>query len=189
MTYLQAKTRTFEILEPASAGDKASRVFDVFIISVISLNLLALVIETIDPIYERFSITFVAFEVVSVGIFTIEYLLRLWACTASSSFSSPIAGRVRFALRPILIFDLLAILPFYLPFFGIDFRFLRAARLYRLLRVAKLARYSSALQRLGSVFQKKKEELIVTLSFVFVLLLFASCLIYFAERDAQPKVF
>jgi len=98
-------------------------------------------------------------------------------------------GRFRFALSAMPMIDLLAVLPFYLPFLGLDLRFMRAVRLFRLFRVAKLARYSEALRTFCRVLGAKKEELGVTLFTLFLLLLLASCLAYYAERDAQPEAF
>ncbi len=186
---MQLKRRAYEILEVAAEGDRASRVFDVFILSLIALNVLALTMETIQPVYARFPTFFRNFETISVLIFTVEYVLRIWSCTASDKYSAPITGRLRFSLTPFAVIDLLAILPFYLPLLGVDLRFMRAVRLFRAFRLAKLVRYSSALHTFGRVISAKKEELVTTLSFMFLLLLLAASLMYFLEHEAQPEVF
>ena len=98
-------------------------------------------------------------------------------------------GRIRFALQPLQIIDLLAILPFYLPFIGIDLRFLRAVRLFRLFRLLKMGRYSQSLTTLTNVIKSKKEELSITLFAGFILLIIASSLIYLVENEAQPEAF
>ena len=183
------KKRVHEILEVAAPGDRTSRALDIFILSLISLNVLALVAETIRPVYESLPRLFGWFEFVSVLIFSGEYILRIWSCTISPKHASPVRGRIRFALTPLALFDLLAILPFYLPFFAVDLRFMRALRLFRLFRLAKLGRYSDALRTLGRVFTNKKEELVTTLFLLFLLLLLASSLMYFAENQAQPETF
>ena len=183
------KRRVHEILAVAAKTDRASRVFDILILSLIGLNIIALVLETVAPIYRRCPLFFDVFEVVSVAVFSVEYALRVWSCTCSSEYASPVAGRLRFVASPMAAIDLLAVLPFYLPFLGLDLRFFRAARLFRLFRVAKLGRYSKALRMLGRVVAAKKEELGVTLFVLSLLLLVASCLLYFAERGAQPEVF
>jgi voltage-gated potassium channel len=181
--------RTREILEVAALGDRTSRMFDIAILSLIALNVATLVLATVESIDARLGAFFALVEIVSILIFTAEYLLRVWSATASERFSGAVRGRVRFAATPMALVDLLAILPFWLPFMGIDLRFLRAVRLFRVLRVAKLGRYSTALQTLARVFAAKKEELVVTVSLGGVLLLLASALIYFAENAAQPEVF
>jgi len=186
---MRLKKRMHEILDVAGAGDTASRVFGIFIVSLISLNIVALVLETVQSAYDLCPGFFRVFEVVSVLIFTAEYLLRLWSCTVMRNYSSPIGGRLRFAVSPLALIDLLAVLPFYLPFLGIDLRFVRAVRLFRLFRIAKLGRYSQAVRTLGKVFVAKKEELGITFFVLLILLLLSSCLMYFAEHDAQPEAF
>lgn len=186
---MQLKKRVYEILEAAVPGDRTSRVFDIFIISLISLNVIALVVGTVKPLYEKCPLFFRAFEIVSVTIFSVEYVLRLWSCTLNPEHAAPVRGRLRFAATPLAIIDLLAILPFYMPFLGLDLRFIRAVRLFRLFRVAKLGRYSKSLRMFGRVLAEKKEEFGITLFVLLLLLLLAACLMYFAECEAQPEVF
>ena len=162
------RKRTWEILDVAKTGDKASRAFDIFILSLIALNVVALVLGTVQRVYEKAPRLFEGFELLSVAAFTVEYVLRIWSCTISERFASPVRGRLRFAVTPLALVDLLAILPFDLPFLGVDLRFVRAVRLTRLFRVMKVARYSQALRTFGRVFRTKKEELLVA---VFVMML------------------
>jgi len=183
------KKRTWEILDLAKPGDRASRAFDIFILSLIALNVVALALETVRSVYARAARFFDGFEVFSVVAFTAEYVLRIWSCTVLERFASPVRGRLRFAVTPMALVDLFAILPFYLPFVGVDLRFVRAVRLMRLFRVVKVARYSEALRAFGRVFRAKKEELLVAAAVMFLVLLFAASLIYFAENDAQPEHF
>ena len=141
---LDLKTRISGILEP---GDEDSRYFDPFIMGLILLNVAAVVLATVDWLYLRYASFFNAFEIFSVAVFTVEYILRVWSCTANPEFKDPVRGRLRFMVTPLALIDLLAVLPFYLPFVFPDLRFMRALRLFRLFRVLKLARYSSILCR------------------------------------------
>ena len=68
-------------------------------------------------------------------------------------------------------------------------RFIRIARVFRLLRLAKLARYSEALRTVINVGRRKKKELSVTLLVLSLLLVLASCLVYYVEHEAQPDQF
>jgi voltage-gated potassium channel len=183
------RRRTHEVLEVAGSGDRLSRYFDIFILSLIALNVVAMVFETVQPVYACCPIAFQAFEIFSVIVFSIEYLLRLWSCTASGRYAHPVRGRLRFAFSFLGLIDLLAIVPFYLPFLGIDLRFFRAVRLLRVFRVAKLGRYSKAIQTFGRVFKEQKEELVASAFILLLLLLIASCVLYYAEREAQPEAF
>jgi len=185
--------RIYKMLEVAEAGDRASRVFDISIITLIGLNVLALIIGTIPSLagYQR---AFRIFELVSVIIFSIEYVLRLATCTVDNAYKRPVIGRLRFATRGMLIVDLLAILPFYIALLvptarALDLRVLRAVRLMRIFRLFKLGRYSSAMKTMGRVLRNKKEELGLTIFIVMLLLIIASSLMYFAGNPAQPDAF
>ncbi|HNY34953.1 MAG TPA: ion transporter [Methanothrix soehngenii] len=180
------KKRIFGILEP---GDEDSKYFDPFIMALISLNVLAVVLETVDWLNAGYGWLFRAFDMFSVAIFTVEYILRAWSCTENPRFKAPFSGRLRYLITPMAIIDLLAILPFYLPFVIPDLRFIRALRLFRLFRILKLARYSDALKTFAEVLNLKKEELGVTLFATLIMLTVASSMVYEAENEVQPEAF
>ena len=140
------KRRIFETLEKGAGDDRLSKRFDVFIMAMILLNVLAVMLETVESIHEQFQIYFEYFEYLSVFIFSIEYFGRVWTCTYIEKYRHPLWGRIRFIFSFMAIIDLLAILPFYLPlFFTVDGRVLRILRLFRILRIFKMGRYSTAL--------------------------------------------
>jgi len=184
------KRRVYDILDVARRGDQLSRYFDFFIISLIALNVLAVILETVPSVKSGRESLFRIVEAVSVVIFTAEYVLRIWSCTINPSYRGSIAGRVRCALTPLVLVDLLAILPFYVPMLlVVDLRVLRVLRLLRIFRLLKLGRYSDALQTLARVFRSRLEELVITGFVVFVLLILTSSCMYYAEHDAQPDAF
>lgn len=184
------RQRAFEILEVADAGDRASRLFDISLLVLILINLGAITLETVEVLSLRYAFYFEACETVTITIFTIEYLLRFWSCTAAPDFRHPVLGRLKFILTPLALIDLLALAPFYIPLLmPMDIRFIRFVRLLRVLRLFKLSRYSQPFQALSNIFKAKRDELIVTLVAVLGLLWLASTLMYFIEHDAQPKAF
>lgn len=180
------KARIFGILEP---GDEDSKYFDPFIMGLILLNVAAVVLETVDSIYSAYAPLFDAFDVFSVAVFTVEYILRVWSCTINPRFKDPVRGRLQFMVTPLALVDIVAVLPFYLPFIFADLRFMRAMRLFRLFRVLKLARYSESLQTFVDVLRLKKEELLLMLFAIMILLVVSSSLMYEAENAAQPDAF
>jgi len=184
------KRRTHEILEVASPSDKSSRIFDIFIITLIFLNVVAVVLETVQSLSVLHRDFFRSFEIFSVIIFTVEYILRLWSCSINPKYRNPILGRLRFILTPLALIDLFAVLPFYIPMvIKLDLRFLRAVRLIRIFRLFKIGRYSESMKLFGRVLKAKKEQLLVTLFAVFILLTIASSLLYYVENEAQPESF
>lgn len=183
------KKRIYEILEVAGPGDTISRAIDLFIMALILANVLAVIFESVQPLAAQFRSFFLWFEIISVLIFTVEYLLRLWSCTSDPRYRSSFYGRLKFALTPLALVDLLAIAPFYLPLMAADFRALRAMRLLRFLRILKFGRYLEAFRLLGSVVRNKRQELAAVFTVLFGLLIIAATLMYEAEHAAQPDKF
>lgn len=179
------KRKILKTLDRAEEADTLSRRFDMFITTLILLNVAAVIIETVDSIHDSYGVYLQYFEVFSVIIFSIEYLIRLWACTVIDKYKHPILGRLKYMLSVAAIIDLLAILPFYLPFVlnHSDGRMIRILRLMRLFRIFKLGRYSQALSLITDVVKKRKDELIVTLTLLIVMLIFASTLMYYIEYE------
>ena len=189
MTVASLRRRVWEIVEIARPGDDPSRAFDVAIRVLIALNVVAVVVETIPAVEAAVGPWLHAFDLGSVLVFSVEYLLRVWSAREDPRYPRPILGRLRFAVTPLALVDLLAVIPFWLPFLGIDLRILRGARLFRLFRILKIVRYSRALQTFGRVFRRKAEELVLTFALVGFLLLIASLLLYYVEHEAQPETF
>ena len=183
------KRRFWEVLGVAEPGDRVSRAVDIFLITLILLNVGAVILSSMAQVRADYATALFGFEVFTVVVFTVEYVARVWSCTVEPEFARPVVGRLRFAGRPLRVIDLLAFVPFYLPFLGVDLRVIRLLRVLRILRVAKLARYSSALQLIGRVTCTRKEELFVTTIFMLILLIIASTLMYYAESDIQPQHF
>ncbi|HQU30378.1 MAG: ion transporter [Planctomycetia bacterium] len=186
----KTKNRISNILNETSEDDASAKVFNVCIITLILLNVFVAIMETVEGFLSRYQILFKMFETFSIIIFTLEYFLRLWTCTADGRFKSAVGGRVRYAVTPFALVDLMAILPFYLPMIlPYDLRIIRALRLFRLLRILKMGRYSESLRTLENVLKEKKEELLIALFTVLILLVVASSLIYFVENTVQPESF
>ncbi|MGB3632944.1 MAG: ion transporter [Rubrobacteraceae bacterium] len=183
------KRRVYEILEPAEAGDLESRIFDVFIVSVIIVSVLAAMLRTMAGVIEDYGILLRSVEVFCIIIFTDEYLFRLWSCTADERYKRPVLGRLKFMFTPLAVVDLIAFLPFYLILFFPGTQFAGATFIFRLLRIFKMFRYSESLRMFAAVFVRKRQQLAATFSVTLVLLVFSSSLMYFAERNAQPEAF
>ncbi len=182
------RRRVYEIVEPAQPGDTPSRLFDYTIVAIIVANLVAFELGTIEPWYLAHQWLFDWIEYTSLAVFSIEYVARIWAIGEDPRYQG-LVGRVRYARRPLMVIDLLAILPSLLPMVGVDLRVLRAFRIIRLLRVLKLARYSASIQLIGRVLRNKRDDLITAFGFIFLMILLASTALYYAEREAQPELF
>ena len=187
MSYATVKSKTYRLLDP-DAGGPLGRYVDLAIMGLILLSVVAVVVETVDPVADRYGTALWYFEVFCVGVFTVEYAVRIWSITASERYRDPVTGRFRYAMTPYLVIDLLAILPFYLGG-AVDLRFLRVLRLFRIFRVLKIARYSDSLRAMGAVLERKKPELLISIVVTSMLLVLVSSAMYYVERSAQPDAF
>ncbi len=174
------RKRVYEIIETANPGDRSSRLVDLCILALILLNVATLILQSVPELDARHGSVFEAIEQVLLVVFSIEYLLRLWACIEADGFKSPITGRLRFALTPMALIDLAAVLP---SFLGYDSRFVR------ILRLLKLSRYIRAMQVFHRVLLKKRMDLLVTVIILLIVLIFTSCLMHLAERHENPEDF
>jgi voltage-gated potassium channel len=183
------RRRIYEIIETGHGEDKASKIFDSFIVGLILLNVAGFIAETVPSIRAEWEAYLYRFEVFSVTAFTIEYVLRLWTAVEVPYLATmpPWRARLVLACRPALLIDLFAILPFYLShFFHIDLRVLRTLRLLRFL---KLSRYSPAMYTLIRVLSNERKALLGAGLLLATALLFSSTLMYYIEGEAQPDKF
>ncbi len=183
------RRRIYEIIEVGHGDSRASRIFDGVIVGLILLNIAAFVAETVPALSAAYGPYFWAFEVFSVAVFSVEYGLRLWTAVEVPFLKRlpPWTARLKLALRPALLIDLAAILPFFLGmFFNIDLRVLRALRL---LRFFKLSRYSPAMHTLLRVLANERRALIGAGLLLLTVVLFASTGIYYIEGRVQPDKF
>lgn len=186
---LSIRRRVHQIIETSTGDDTISHIVDAVIIYMIIANVIAFILGSVSSISDQYGGLLTAFEVFSIGFFTIEYLLRIWACVEHLQLRalSPARARLKFALQPFQLIDLLAILPFYLgSLVGIDLRILR---ILRLLRFLKILRYSAALQVIVRVFYNEGRALLATLMIMIMLILFAATGMHFIEGRVQPDQF
>lgn len=170
-------------------SDLLVKLVDSFLIALIVLNVVAVVMESVEHLSIAHGPVFHAFDLISVGIFSLEYLLRLWTAVEIDEprYRHPVWGRLRWAVSPMAIVDLLSVLPFYLGLMvEAD---LRAIRVLRVLRVFKLGRYSMAMNVMGAVARQEARSISAVLFVMAVILVLTSSLVYLFEHRAQPHVF
>ena len=183
------KRFAFNILDKSEQNGLLERIVDVFILLLIVLNVLAVIIDPSVKSVAGRSILKI-FEIVSIVVFTIEYLIRLWVSDLASPNKKRWQARISFVLSGMALIDLAAIIPFYLPFLiPVDLRVLRILRLLRLFRVLKINRYTNALATLVKVIKKKADQLVSAVFVLMVLMILASVLMYNIENVVQPDRF
>ena len=179
------KKRIFDIIQIGNTEDLPSRAFDWFIVAVIILNILVMFLETFDfflPLYPVLRMI----EVVTAGIFCVEYILRIWTADLLYPDRTPAKARLRFLRSFDGIVDLMTILPFFFLDGFIVFRMLRVVRILHLFRIN--AQYDS-FQVITTVLYEKRNQIISSVFIIIVLMLSSSLCMYGAEHDAQPENF
>lgn len=189
MENIIVKTYIYSVLNNDKNSNKISLIVEKVIMLLIVLNVIAVIIEPSVKIPKLLS-SLKVFEIVSVIIFTLEYILRLWVADYSYPDKKPYKARIRHFFSSMAVIDLLAIIPFYVPFIiPIDLRALRLLRLLRIMRIFKVNRYSKAMQTVVKVIDRKKDQLLSSVFVAGLLLIIASVLMYNVENAAQPEIF
>jgi voltage-gated potassium channel len=159
-------------------NNRLSKIFAFFIQFLILLSIVTFSVETIPDLSEGTISLLHRIELISVIIFSLEYVLRIYVADSKPKFIFSFFG----------IIDLLAILPFYLSF-GIDLRSLRALRFVRLFRLFKLARYNRAIKEFTAAVKVAKEQIVLFMFITFILIYLSAVGIYYFENEAQPEHF
>lgn len=178
------------LLERGDLYQALSKTIDYFLISCILINVTCIVLETVPEFNRAFQKQFDYIEMFTVVVFSIEYLLRVWCCVVDPEYKHPVLGRLNYMRSPLAVVDLLAIVPFYIPFFfSLDITILAILRIFRLIRIVKLFRYSQAMIIFIDVYRLKKNELKMIVLGILLVVIFSSAIVYYFEHEAQPDKF
>ena len=194
---MSLQTTCFNILTASSEAREhklMSKVFDLFLITLVMVNVVAMMLETVPEVASVWSFELHLIERVSVVLFTIEYILRVYCSAADPKRNNHNKVQVttwqkrwHYIKSPMAIIDLMAILPFYLSMFvAFDLRILRV---FRVMRILKLGRYSRSIQTLVTVIRNEAHSLLAALSVLLLFTVIAATCIYYIEHTAQPDVF
>ncbi|MCR4611117.1 MAG: ion transporter [Lachnospiraceae bacterium] len=182
---LRFRKRIFDIIQIGNKSDFISRFFDIFIAVVIISNIVALFLGTFEELrdyYEFFNYV----EIITVSIFIVEYLLRIWTADLLYPEKKRYKAILRFLISYDGIIDLLTILPFFYLSGFVAFRMLRVVRIFHLFRIN--AQYDS-FNVIKSVLLEKKNQIFSSVFIILIIMLASSLGMYAAEHDAQPEVF
>lgn len=180
-----SKKRIFEIIQIGQRNDLLSRLFDIFIVLVIIVNITVMFMETFEEM-SQYSPVFRVLETVTVLVFVVEYLLRIW----TAGYLYPNLSRGKAVLRFLVSFDgivdLCTILPFFFLTGFVAFRMLRVVRIFHLFRINA---YYDSFNVITSVLYEKRNQIISSVFIILVLMMASSLCMYSAEHEVQPEVF
>ena len=182
---MKIRKRVFEIIQIGQKDDFVSKLFDIFIVVIITVNISILFLETfneMDPYYPVLHII----ELVTILIFCVEYLLRIW--TADYLYPDKSKGKaiLKFLLSYDGVIDLLTILPFFYLSGFVAFRMLRVVRIFNLFRINP--QYDS-FNVITTVLNDKKNQILSSVFIILILMLASSLCMYSAEHEIQPDQF
>jgi voltage-gated potassium channel Kch len=188
------KGRTFRqkihaLVFPSAFGGKLQSIFDTFIGVWVIISVLAVVLESIHSVSYLINVEFVILDTLAVAVFTVEYLMRIYACVEEPRYHNAFLGRFKQARNPATVIDLLAILPFFLEVLlgsVLDLRFLRTFRLARLL---KLTRYNDSTKILTTVIAREWPVISASAFIMILMVIMTASLGYVFEHEAQPEKF
>lgn len=183
------RERWFQLIESGFSGSRAAWWIAFTLVTLILLNAAAVIVASDPAHYTRLDSAFHAFELFSIAVFTIEYLIRIWVAPHHTRYEGLPAwrARLRYMATPVALTDLIAILPAYLGMlFTIDLRYLR---LLRLLRLLKLTHYFKGFGIFVNVIQAEARTLLSGLVTMVILVIVAASLMYGVEHEAQPERF
>ena len=180
MSLTQFQTRLQEVFYRDRANDRLRIAIDSFIMILVAVNIIAIIAESVAPIHQAYASYFHQLEIFSVIVFTLEYVLRIWA--------SPSGKKSAYIFSFHGIVDFVATVPFYLQvlFPGLDLRFLRVLRM---LRILKFSHYNTALEDLSHAIYHERDTFISAMYIFFIGLLMTSTTMYFVEHNVQPDKF
>lgn len=186
--YKRIKKRVFEIFEIAAPHDICSKVVDIILMSLILLNVGIIIADTFE-LSTEFSLVCGIIETISVVIFSVEYIVRLWTSDLKYPDLPAWRARLKYMRSFAAVIDLVSLLPSYLSFVSANLMVLRMLRIFRLFRAFKINRYTHALRDIGEVFKRKASQLVSSMVVVSFLIVIAAVLMYDAEHEAQPDKF
>ena len=182
----ELRHRVYLVLEQGLVGDALSIAVDRALVLLILINLVAVALESVPEIGTRYAAAFVAIEIFSLVVFTVEYGLRLWVAVEHGPHRhlTALRARLKYALSPAGIVDLVAVLPFWFALVLPDD--LRLLLVFRIVRFFKIARYSPAMRSLLDVLYRERRALFGCLVITLGTALVAAALMHLAEGKVQP---
>ncbi len=191
---LANRGRTFRqkmhaIVFPSEFGGTIHNIFDSFIVVWVVVSVIAVVLESVYGVEYILATEFIILDAVAVGVFTVEYCMRLYCCVEEPGFQRAVSGRLKQAKTTSSIVDFLAILPFFLEVFLHHLFDLRFLRVFRLLRLLKLNRYTDATSTLTKVIARELPVLSASAFVMLLLVVLTASLGYLFEHEAQPDKF
>ena len=183
------RQKVHAVVFPSAYGGSLHTIFDTFIVIWVIVSVLAVILESVHGVHYLLNLEFIVLDAIAVGIFTLEYCLRMYCCVEEPGYKRAVSGRLKMAKSTSSIIDILAIAPFFLEVFLHHLIDLRFMRVFRLLRLLKLSRYTGATQSLSKVIVREWPVMAASAFIMLLLVVMTASLGYLFEHEAQPDKF
>lgn len=183
------RRRLYANLHPPAWRRRGLSPLNRFIALAIVLAVGLAILQSEPTLYVGNEWIFRALELVFAVIFLAEYVGRIWIAGENPDFGPTLRGRLRYALSVPALIDLVALASMFATLMGPQGAILRLFRLVRIVALAKLGRYSSALNAIGQAIHSRRYELSMSLVIAGLLLVISSTLLYLVEGEGQPDDF
>lgn len=176
----QIKKRIYEIIEVSKANDKASRAYDMMMLVAVIVGLIPLTMKSEN----RYTIIL---DCVVAAIFAVDYLLRIYTSDYKMGIKC-YQAYLAYAFTPMAIIDLLAIVPIF-SFVCPDAAVSSVLKLFRVVVVLKLIRYSNTMIIITNVLRRVKKQLMAVLMLTVIYITAAAMFIFQLEPDLFKNFF
>ena len=183
------RERAYLQLEPSARSEPRLSRANLFVCILIVSSVLVAILETEETLLARTEALFRYLEWVFTIAFLVEYGARLWVLGENPKYKDGIRGRLRYAVTPAALLDLLAIAPILVTFAGSEAFLLRLFRLLRVLRLARLGRFSEAMGYVAEAVRSRSHELCLSVGAALVLLILSATVLYLVEGEDQREAF
>jgi len=183
------RAQVFALFNTTPHSHNVNKYIDSVVILAVLVSVVCIVLETVQEVNQVWSAEFHILDLITVFIFSVEYVLRVYSCCELEEFQKPFKGRLKYMTSASALVDLIAVCPFYIDIFlskSLDLRFLR---IFRLTRLLKLTRYTGTLNTLVKAVQREKYVLLAAAFMMFLMIILTASLGYLFEHDAQPDKF
>lgn len=183
------RQKVYSLLNPTPTSGELHHIIDHVIVISVLLSVVSIILETVPWIHDPFRWEFYSIEIVTVTIFSLEYIGRVYSCCELEKYQRPVVGRLKYMFTIGALIDLVAVLPFFIGLIfheAFDLRFLRVFRLSRLL---KLTRYTGTLNTMYKAIYRERRVLFAAAFMMILLVILTASLGFEFEHAAQPDKF
>lgn len=180
---MRVRRLIYKQLHQSAWEDGGLSIANSVILGVICISVFLVIIETEKPFYHQYKNVFSIVDY-SIGcLFALEYAMRVWSAGERKKFRGW-KGRIKYMMTPTAIIDLLIVVPFFISSNSNIF-IARAIRLFRILALAKLTRYSRAFALVREALWSRRHELTLSMVLTCMVLLVASTIMWVVEPDEE----